>query len=624
MKRFLLPSLLAILSFTMLSAQNGSDEPCDGTMLTVFSSCETVVKSAGSMNTPTFTNSTSASAGVTLPSLSCNGFSSATVDFWYRCVVPASGSVTILVDLGTVSATYTSAWDMAIYTSSSGTCSGSTFTEIASECVTSTTALSAFPYFQLTGQTPGATLYIRMWRTASLAQNANRSFAIWAIEGSITPPVSCPTIVRPTNGATLNEDPVFEWNSDPNATAFDFIFGSDANSLYIFRDIEATTPPQLTELFGLPHSRIGSSPFTYVAPGVTNYWYVQQKNCASNPNAACPTLSYSAAPVPANDDCANAIALTVPDVYQTYTSASSSQSMAPSTCSSATSDNASDVWFKFTTTTAGDVAIGMKTNVNMDAVLEVFNGACGSLVTRTCADDAGEDDEEVIILNSLPANTTYYVRVYNYIKSSSGSPSTLLYGYQFQMIISGNIGVIPVELVSFTGEAKETKNVLNWQTASEQNADVYIVERSVDGVKNFMPIGKVKAAGNSAEKHEYQFYDDNPQAVAYYRLKQVDFDGKENLSKHISLVRTNKKLALVNTFPSPVSDDLNVVFNSSKDGQVTLHVVDILGRTVSQQTVSAYSGQNSANLKLGNLAPGSYYVVLSDGLSKTQLPIIKN
>lgn len=623
MKRILFLTSFSLFLSAFAFGQNGSDEPCSATALTVYSDCLGVTKSAGSVNAPTFTNSTSASSGVTLPTLNCNGFTTTTLDFWYSCVVPASGSVTILTDLGTATATYTSAWDMAIYTSSSSTCTGSTFTEIASECLTSTTTLSAFPYFQLTGQTPGATLYIRMWRTASLTQSANRTFAIWAVEGSITPPVTCPTVVQPANGSTLNGDPVFEWTADPNTKTFDLIFGSDPASLYILRDLAATDPPAATEGIALPHSRIGSSPFVYVTPGVTNYWYVVQKNCATNPNTSCTTNTYTSAPVPSNDNCVNAIALTVPDVYTNHTSASSSQSQAASTCSSATSDNASDVWFKFTTSAAGDVVVAMQSSEYMDAVLEVFDGPCGSLVAKSCTDEVGENEEETIFLAGLPANTTYYVRVYNYIKSST-TPSTLLYGYPFQMLISGNIGVVPVELVSFTGQIRENKNILNWHTASELDAKSFVVERSADGQKNFEAIGTVKANGTSAVARNYDFIDSNPLAISYYRLRQIDFDGKENMSKTISLQRTNKKLAVQKLFPSPVNDELTVQFSAMSAGNVSLNIVDILGRTVIKQTINTFEGDNTAQLKLNSLSAGSYLLVLSDGQNVTQMRIVKN
>ena len=627
MKRSLLLTFCTLLLSAWAFAQNGTDEPCNATLLTVYSTCASVVKSEGSMNPPTFTNSTNISSGVTLPDLTtCGGFSTTTLDFWYRVVVPASGSVTILTDLGTVSATYTSAWDMAIYTSNSGTCAGSVFTEIARECNASTNTLSAFPYFQLTGQTPGATLYIRMWRQTNLAQTANRTFAIWAVEGSIAPPVTCPTAIRPTEGSTLNGDPIFEWNADPNTTSFDFIFGSNSSALYIFRDFTPNSPPTATQALALPHARIGASPFTYVTPGVTNYWYVVQKNCATNPNTNCTVLSYNAAPVPSNNECVNAIAITAPNVETTHTSASSSQSQAASNCSTVTSDNASDVWFKFrTNATGGDIVVGMETFAEMDAVLEVFNGDCNTLVTRTCIDDAGPLEQEVIILNGLPPNTTYYVRVYNFIRSTSGTPSTLLYGFPFKMIIDGNIGsIIPVELVSFTGATKDKKNVLQWQTASEKNASFYSIERSANGLNNFHSIGSIKAAGTTATRQNYEFIDNEPLPISYYRLRQMDFDGQEDISKTISLQQTNKKFALQKAFPSPAEQELTVEYSALKEGAITLNILDVFGRTVTTQNLAATEGANIARLKVEKLSSGAYFLVLSDGQNVSQMRFIKD
>ena len=92
MKRFLL-YFLAFLGLNIGSLQAQTDEPCGATALTVNASCSGLTGLDGAINPPAFTNSTTATAGVTLPSLSCNGFTTTTRDFWFTVVVPASGSV---------------------------------------------------------------------------------------------------------------------------------------------------------------------------------------------------------------------------------------------------------------------------------------------------------------------------------------------------------------------------------------------------------------------------------------------------------------------------------------------------------------------------------------------------
>jgi hypothetical protein len=611
MKKFTILCLAFVMSYG-LKAQNGADEPCSATVLTVAASCTASTLSAGAINAPTFTNSTSATAGVTLPALTCAGFTTTTRDFWYQCVVPASGKVTIIVELGTVTTTYSAFWDMALYTSSSGTCAGSTFTEAGSECVN-----AQFPYFQKTGLTPGSTLYIRMWRQAGSDQTVPRSFAISAVDGNILAPVTCPTLITPAAGAVLKSDPIFSWNKDPLATKKDVYFGSDANALGFYPNVAVRSTAIDTFIVAGHTYTGGATPAVYIAPAVTNYVYILQKNCVTNPNTSCPTVAYTAAAIPTNDNCAGAIALTTVDVYKKYSSASASQSQAPSACSGATSSTAADVWFKFTTIAAGDVALGLKSSKTMDAVIEAFSGTCGALTPISCIDDAGAPGEEILILPALAANTTYYVRMYNYYATAP-----FLYGEEFEIAVSGSV-VIPVELTSFAGKTQGQKNALNWHTASELNAQSFIVERSADGVGGFEAIGTLKAAGTTSLPQDYAFLDENPMPMSYYRLRQVDVNGKENLSKTINIQRKDKKFALDMAFPSPVTNELTIQYSAERNGNLTLQFVDVLGRLVSSQTVVANEGGNVTKLNLENLATGAYVVRLTDGQQMSQLRIVK-
>ncbi|WP_162242739.1 glycoside hydrolase family 9 protein [Dyadobacter sp. Leaf189] len=88
---------------------------------------------------------------------------------------------------------------------------------------------------------------------------------------------------------------------------------------------------------------------------------------------------------------------------------------------------------------------------------------------------------------------------------------------------------LPVRLVSFEVRSAKCRTHLEWTTAEETNADYFAIERSTDS-RNFKEIGKVKAAGASSVAITYQFSDPDPKQKSYYRLRQVDFDGKTTLS----------------------------------------------------------------------------------------------
>src|SRR5690606_19500476 len=123
---------------------------------------------------------------------------------------------------------------------------------------------------------------------------------------------------------------------------------------------------------------------------------------------------------------------------------------------------------------------------------------------------------------------------------------------------------LPIELMSFVGEAAETGNELQWQTVAEINNDYFVIEASKDA-SNFIAIGNIDGAGNSVEVNNYVYYDKSPlAATTYYRLKQVDFDGKFSYSDVVSVRRIEDGEVVIS--PNPVKDVLNIELKTTQAG----------------------------------------------------------
>lgn len=138
---------------------------------------------------------------------------------------------------------------------------------------------------------------------------------------------------------------------------------------------------------------------------------------------------------------------------------------------------------------------------------------------------------------------------------------------------TGDIGILPVELLDLHGEARTEGNLISWSTASEQNSDHFTVERSTDAVQ-FEEIGQVNAQGSSQSVVAYAFLDDAPpQGLAFYRLRMVDRDQVTELSPVIVIDRQG---ALLHVYPNPVEDVLH--WTASTATNVQVH--DMLGRNV--------------------------------------------
>lgn len=180
-------------------------------------------------------------------------------------------------------------------------------------------------------------------------------------------------------------------------------------------------------------------------------------------------------------------------------------------------------------------------------------------------------------------------------------------------------GTFPVTFTTFKGERKGTENLLSWTTATETNNAGFELQRSADGV-NFSPLVFVDSKapnGNSTQTLSYSFNDVKPlSGSGYYRLKQVDKDGKSSFSE-VVLIKGLKptKLELVSVYPNPVINTLKVSIAAAKADKVTFIVSDITGKAIVTQVVNVISGDNTLQLDVNNLAKGTYTIkaICADG-----------
>lgn len=174
---------------------------------------------------------------------------------------------------------------------------------------------------------------------------------------------------------------------------------------------------------------------------------------------------------------------------------------------------------------------------------------------------------------------------------------------------------LPVELVSFTAELRNGQVELNWATAQEKSNLGFDIERSQDG-KDFQKIGFVEGSGNTTSRREYKHTDVAPlMGTTYYRLKQLDTDGKHHYSVMAAVFNGDKMSVTV--YPNPVTDVLRVSLGTaSADAKVV--VTDLMGRTVLQGKLNADNTFSVASLK-----PGNYIVTVTNGGAKTNHKVVK-
>ncbi len=165
--------------------------------------------------------------------------------------------------------------------------------------------------------------------------------------------------------------------------------------------------------------------------------------------------------------------------------------------------------------------------------------------------------------------------------------------------------VLPIIYSKFAATQTKEYITLNWQTSTELNNKYFVVERSNNGV-NYTGVAQVNSVATGAAVQNYAYTDKLPLAGNnYYRLKQVDKDGKFSYSKTINIAYL--KPGSIQLFPNPAKDKLTVKgLNATITS--TIAVLDIQGKQLLQFTAK----DASYSFSIGSLAPGSYMVRVKD------------
>ena len=161
----------------------------------------------------------------------------------------------------------------------------------------------------------------------------------------------------------------------------------------------------------------------------------------------------------------------------------------------------------------------------------------------------------------------------------------------------------------FTAQ-KAANNIVNlqWSVANEIDSLHYEIERSSDSV-NFGSIGKAGSGINSDSAQTYLFNDVAPfQGVNYYRLKQVDKEGNFIYSKVVSVMldQTGVRFTIYPN-PSKYTSTLHILADMK---EVTVRLLDALGRQVFLKSFSAVTSGQVVQIPLVGLSRGIYFLTL--------------
>ncbi|MBP9873473.1 MAG: T9SS type A sorting domain-containing protein [Haliscomenobacter sp.] len=208
-------------------------------------------------------------------------------------------------------------------------------------------------------------------------------------------------------------------------------------------------------------------------------------------------------------------------------------------------------------------------------------------------------------------------KIYFYGQHPSGLAATIRVD---DILMMGN-APLPVELTQFRGDAHDQGITLHWTTASERENLFFEVERSHDGL-TFARIGQVEGVGNSDLPVHYRFLDAYPYpGINYYRLAQTDREGSVHYSQVAAFRSANTYTSGVRVFPNPASSQLSVQLPDGLTREAVLDVISACG--VPQFSWAIDPEHRMAFIRLDNLAPGAYLLVVRDRERSWQARVIK-
>jgi protein involved in ribonucleotide reduction len=163
---------------------------------------------------------------------------------------------------------------------------------------------------------------------------------------------------------------------------------------------------------------------------------------------------------------------------------------------------------------------------------------------------------------------------------------------------------LPITLTSLRARYNGDNNqvAITWTTSQENNSKEFVVERSSNGV-NFTAIGSVAAAGNSNRSLNYSFTDQHPlSGNNFYRLRQVDLDGKAQNSPVVKVVISQG--LYVSFGPNPARQFVTINIQNNR-GPVAIQLTDLNGRVMQQRSLPATAAQ-TIQLPVSQLPQGIY------------------
>ncbi|WP_221392564.1 M4 family metallopeptidase [Dyadobacter sp. NIV53] len=232
---------------------------------------------------------------------------------------------------------------------------------------------------------------------------------------------------------------------------------------------------------------------------------------------------------------------------------------------------------------------------NFDGIVSMGKSE-GSIATGNLENSSFELVRKEIVLHYDLAYTAIFNSGFSGFGLSDASPITVINAQ------------LPVKTARLNGSYSTEGNLLNWTTTSNTGRQYFAVERSSNG-RDFVEAGRIEDNANSAIENTYKFTDSNhPKGISYYRIKQIDKNGKFAYSRIISIEALN--VTELKFFPNPVQSTLTVELPDPDLRSVDVKIINNAGQEIfNKEKVKSRNG--SLSLEFGQIPSGTYQVILT-------------
>lgn len=245
---------------------------------------------------------------------------------------------------------------------------------------------------------------------------------------------------------------------------------------------------------------------------------------------------------------------------------------------------------QYTSTVTGQVE-----TVTIATFTPIYNQQGVSDVCRTVA---------ISELNGFPGADRRYRLILEFTAGGSVPNNPRIIFDDFRTNGTAALAALPVTFIRFEAQKSNNNILLTWQIAGEENVDRYEVERSADG-RVFSTIGSIKSHG----KDTYTFTDRANIGIAYYRVRNMDIDGKFKYTNVLRMANDKSSIQL-RAFPQPVTNQLTLQ-HSSIEGAARISISSADGRIIKTIIPASHSLQTSVDMN--NLQKGLYLIRIDAG-----------